>query len=274
MISSYLLPKILRHYPLDRGHLRIYNLISDAAKAGFDELAQPVQMRSGIKLHVRSDDHLSRWFRCFGTYEPRTSKMLKKHVTADQVFVDIGANLGLHSIQVARDVGCDVVSFEPHTPTADCLEQSIELNQLSDRIKVFRHALSNENGTATLVQPLDHAGKSALKGPNPNFRNGGEFEVPVSKLDDMEEFHAHLDQLGKKVGLVKMDIEGAEELALRGMVDLLKEHRPAIMIELYDGNLFGFVSSKKAVIAFIESLGYKLVTELEWNGLFLPVDNG
>ncbi len=269
-MMSNLLPTILHQFPLDRGHLKIYNLISDKAKAGFDDLPQPVQMKSGVQLYVRSEDHLSRWFRCFGTYEPKTTKVLRKHVKADEVFVDVGANLGLHSLQVAKNVGCNVVSFEPHGETADCLDKSIELNGLDQQVKVMRVALSNEDGTATLVQPLTHAGKSALKGPNPNFREGGETEVPVSKLDNLTEFQEHLTTLGKRVGLIKMDIEGAEEMALRGMVGVLKEHRPAIVMELYDGNLLGFVSSRSAVISFLDSLGYELVDEFEWNGLFLP----
>lgn len=70
-----------------------------------------------------------------------------------------------------------------------------------------------------------------------------------------------------------MDIEGAEERALRGMTGVLKEHRPAIIIELYDGNLFGFVSSVSAVVALLDSLGYELVKEFEYNGLFLPKKN-
>lgn len=269
MISA-LLPKLLHHYPLDRGHLKIYNLISDGTKEGFDDLPQPVRMKSGIELFVRSDDHLSRWYRCFGTYEPQTSKLLRKHVKADEVFVDVGANLGLHSLEVAKEVGCHVASFEPHPETGDCLTKSIELNKLEELVRVFRVALSNEDGTATLVQPLDHAGKSALQGPNPNFREGGEFEVPVAQLDNFKEFHDHLANLNKRVGLVKMDIEGAEEWALRGMANLLKEHRPNIIMELYDGNLYGFVSSKAAVISFLESIGYELSHEFEWNGLFIP----
>lgn len=269
MITNFL-PSLLHHYPLDRGHLKIYNLISDKTKAGFDELPQPVAMKSGIELFVRSDDHLSRWFRCFGTYEPQTSKQLCSHVKSDEVFVDVGANLGLHSLQVAKQVGCNVVSFEPHPETADCLDKSIAANELGELVKVFRAALSDEDGTATLIQPLTHAGKSALKGPNPLFRQGSEFEVPVSKLDQYEEFHTHLNQLGKRVGLIKMDIEGAEEKALRGMQGLLQEHKPAIIMEIYDGNLLGFISSREAVISFLDSIGYELVNEFEYNGLFLP----
>ncbi len=270
MFSASLVSKLLRLWPFDRGHLRIYNFLSDKTKAEFDTLPQPTIMNSGLKLYVRPDDHLSQWFRCFGTYEPRTSRILREYASKDTVFVDVGANLGLHSLGVARDVGCHVVAFEPHKETADCLDQSIEVNELGSLVKVMRVALSNEDGTATLVQPLTHAGKSSLLGPNPHFREGGHSEVAVAQLDKLTEFHEHLNQLGKKVGLIKMDIEGAEERALHGMATLLKEHRPVVVIELCDGNLFGFVSSTAAVVKLMEGWGYELAQELEWNGIFVP----
>lgn len=270
MLFANLISKLLNRWPFDRGQLRIFNLLSERTKAGLDQLPQPIRMRSGVQLFVRAGDHLSRWFRCFGTYEPQTSRMLRKHAHPEKIFLDVGANLGLHGLGVAQDVGCPVAAFEPHPETADCLERSIALNKLTDRVRVFRIALSNEDTTGTLVQPLTHAGKSALQGPNPHFREGGRFAVRVAKLDSLEEFQTYLAAQGCAIGLIKMDIEGAEELALRGMERLIREHRPTIIMELYDGNLFGFVSSKAAVISLLESWDYELAQEFEWNGLFLP----
>ncbi len=270
MLFTNLVAKLLYRWPLEKGHVRIYNLLSERTKTGLDDLPQPIRMKSGIKLFVRPEDELSRRFRCFGVYEPRTSRALREHVRPDEVFIDIGANLGLHSLGVAQDIGCHVVAFEPHPSIADCLDKSIEINDLSSKVKCFRVALSNEDGLATLVQPLTHAGISALEGPNPNFRKGNRLEVQVAQLDKLSDFHRHLSDIDKRVGLIKIDIEGAEERALRGMIHLLKEHRPTIIMELYDGNLFGFVSSRVAVIELLASLDYELAEEFEWNAVFVP----
>jgi FkbM family methyltransferase len=269
MLFTNLVAKLLYRWPLDKGHVRLFNFLSDGAKQELDTLPQPIRMKSGIQLFVRPNDELSRRFRCFGVYEPHTSRMLRQYANPGEVFIDIGANLGLHSLGVAKDIGCHVAAFEPHPDTANCLDRSIEVNGLSATVTCFRVALSNEDGLATLVQPLTHAGISALQGPNPHFREGERFEVRVAQLDSLPEFQTYLAALDKRVGLIKIDIEGAEERALRGMIGLLKEHRPAIIMELYDGNLFGFVSSKAAVISLLESVGYKLVEEFEWNGLFV-----
>ena len=225
-------------------------------------------MRTGVKLFVRPGDHLSRIFRYFGTYEPETCQFLRKHAKPNEVFLDVGANLGLHSLGVAKDIGCPV---EPGTKTADCLERSIEANGLNSLVRVFRVALAYKSGTATFVEPPEHIGQSSLESPNdPAHRDGERFEVQVERLDQFSEFNDFLKKTGMKVGLVKMDIEGAEEEALNGMVELLKTHRPAIIMEIYDGNLNGFDSSRESIFAFLDQLGYELREEFNFNGLFLP----
>ena len=271
MFFSKLLLRFLYLWPFTKGRYRLFSLFSEETKAKFDKLPQPVPMKTGVKLFLRPSDHLSRVFRYFGSYEPYTGEMLRKHADREAVFVDIGANLGLHSLGVAKDVGCPVVAFEPGTKTADCLDKSIVANGLESKVKVFRVALAAENGTATFVEPINHVGQSALESPSdPSHRDGNRFEVNVARLDSFEEFHSHLNKLGKKVGLIKMDIEGAEEEALKGMVKLLQEHRPKIIMEIYDGNLHGFDSSISAIKEWLESLDYELVKEFEWNGLFIP----
>lgn len=270
MFLPRLLLKLFYLWPFSKGRYRLFTLFPEETKAKLDELPQPVQMKSGVKLYVRPGDHLSRWFRYFGAYERSTSELLRKYAKTDEVFLDVGANLGLHSLGVAKDVGCSVISFEPSPKTADCFERSIRENGLEKTVSAFRVALSYEEGTAFSVEPPRHVGQAALEAPTEGFREGGRFEVKMEALDHFEAFQAHLSALGKRVGLIKMDIEGAEERALRGMEKLLLEHRPAIVMELYDGNLNGFNSSREKVISYLESLNYELLHEFEYNGLLVP----
>lgn len=257
-------------WPFSKGRYRFFMLLSDEAKARLDGLPQPVSMKSGVKLFVRPGDHLSRWFRYFGEYEKSTSALLRDLATQDTVFVDVGANLGLHSLGVAKDIGCHVAAFEPSPETASRLVRSIEVNNLGDLVRPFRTALADEDGVATFVEPPAHVGQAALEAPTEGYREGGRYEVEVAALDRFEPFQDFLTETGKRVGLIKMDIEGAEERALRGMETLLREHKPTIVMELYDGNLNGFNSSRESVIAFLESVGYELDHEFEYNALFTP----
>ncbi len=271
MLFAKLLTKFMYCWPFATGRYRLFTLLSDEAKEYLDTLPQPVKMRTGVKLYVRPGDHLSRLFRYFGTYEPETCQLLREYANPDEVFLDVGANLGLHSLGVAKDVGCPVAAFEPGGKTADCLERSIAVNHLEDKVTVFRVALASGDGVATFVEPPAHVGQSALESPtDPAHRDGDRFQVQVARLDHLKVFNDYLDDLDMKVGLIKMDIEGAEEEALKGMWDLIKRHRPTIVMEIYDGNLNGFDSSRSSVIAMLESVGYELAREFDFNGLFLP----
>lgn len=272
MFFPKLLVKCFYLWPSSKGRYRLFTLLSEETKAKLDEvLPQPARMKSGIKLFVRPGDHLSRWFRYFGAYEKSTSEMLREHANPNAVFVDVGANLGIHSLGLARDIGCDVAAFEPSPVTADCFDRSIAVNDLGDKVTAFRVALSDEEGTATFVEPPHHVGQASLESNTvPEHREGGRFDVTITSLDKYAEFQNYLSTLGKPVGLIKMDVEGAEEKALRGMSEVLKEHQPVIIMELYDGNLNGFDSSRGAIIALLDELGYDLAEEIEYNGLFLP----
>ena len=98
-------------------------------------------MKTGVKLYVRPNDHLSRWFRYFGIYERRTCRILREQADPDKVFLDVGVNLGLHCIGLAKDVGCPVAGFEPHPPTLEVLEKSIKENGVEDKVTIFEIAL-------------------------------------------------------------------------------------------------------------------------------------
>lgn len=275
MFFSQLIVRLCYLWPFEKGRWRLFTLLSEEAKARLDhELPQPARMKSGIRLFVRPNDHLSRWFRYFGRYERETSQLLREFARPGEVFLDVGANLGMHSLGVAKDLGCHVAAFEPSPPTADCLEKSVAENELGHLVRVFRVAISDEEGSAELVEPEHHVGQAALEAPTEGFREGNRYEVPVARLDTYGEFQEYIRALGARVGLLKMDIEGAEERALRGMESLLRQHRPAIVMEIYDGNLNGFGSSREAIFEFLADLGYELVREFDYNGLFLPKHSG
>lgn len=271
MLVARFIVRLCYLWPFDKGRWRLFTLLSESTKGRLDhELPQPARMKSGIRLFVRPNDHLSRWFRYFGRYERETSQLLRELARPGEVFLDVGANLGLHSLGVAKEVGCHVAAFEPSPPTADCLEKSVAENELEHLVRIFRVAISDEEGSAELVEPEHHVGQAALEAPTEGFREGNRYEVPVARLDTYGEFQEYIRALGARVGLLKMDIEGAEERALRGMESLLRQHRPAIVMEIYDGNLNGFGSSREAIFEFLANLGYELVREFDYNGLFLP----
>jgi FkbM family methyltransferase len=163
------------------------------------------------------------------------------------VFLDIGANLGLYCLSMARLPGIKrVVAFEPDPRNFMQLAGNVFLNDLSARIEARSEALSDKNGTATFyVNRGDQGFISAQSG----FGNGGENFVPISvvtaRLDDL------VDISGETVG-VKIDVEGFESQVLDGMARILAGNKILMQIEIFEENV-------QAVHAKLEGFGLKKI---------------
>lgn len=151
---------------------------------------------------------------------------LGRFISAEMVVVDGGASYGIYTIAAARLVGPAgrVVSFEPGLESFSTLQRNIALNGF-ENVCAFHAALSDKDGTARLY----HEGR----GPT-SFSLGASGDKPC-KWEEVEtralEGSLSPDE-ANKVGLIKLDIEGAEELALRGALPLLTASRPCIIFEV------------------------------------------
>lgn len=167
----------------------------------------------------------------------------------DDVFFDIGADIGFVALQVARRVW-QVVAFEPDPTHAVRVETNIGLNQM-DNIQLIRWAVSDQAGEVQLHgSGLESYGASIFA-----TRSAGIIRVPANTIDD-----ALANSELPVPDVVKIDIEGAEILALRGMQPLLRaEQRPRVLfIEVYGLILERFGSSKDEVVDLVLRYGYRI----------------
>lgn len=141
------------------------------------------------------------------------------------VFLDIGANTGQHSLFLARHAKA-IHAFEPWEPVLIQLRRNIEANRLS-HIVVHPFGLGNENSIQTFYRPPDN-----------NLGMGSfvkEFATVNSPADKLEIRIGDevLEKAGvSAVALIKMDIEGFEKLALKGLERTLRQYRPIVEFEL------------------------------------------
>jgi FkbM family methyltransferase len=142
-----------------------------------------------------------------------------------KTFVDAGANLGIYTLVASRIVGPSggVIAFEPSLQSFPVLEENISLNGFTNVLAV-RVALSDKTGNAFLYHGSD-AGKNSL-GSGPCAEPKGE-AVATQSLDEA------LHQLSvENVDVIKMDVEGAEELILLGASSTVTSHRPIVLFEI------------------------------------------
>lgn len=187
-----------------------------------------------------------------GKWEPEISKLIKKFMPAKGVFLDIGANIGYHSLFVAsllKEEGM-VYAFEPIPRLARQLESSVEDNYFHN-LKVENSALSDKEGEATLSLIDENIGASSLK--EAQDQNLVTEKITV-KLKTLNSF---LKQF-PRVDLIKIDVEGNEFETLRGGVDVLRKFRPVIIMEfshlLYENDYQG---KTKEFVDFLKDLGYR-----------------
>jgi len=149
-------------------------------------------------------------------YEPCAANFLRKHISPGAVIFNIGANVGVLTLQLARLSGPrgKVVAFEPNPSATRLLKNNIRLNRLETQVEVVGVAIGDAVGEATLyvwgADPMARPSK-----PNPLLPKTEEVRVPVTTLDQFcESRHLIPDW-------VVMDIEGWEVAALRGGRKLL-----------------------------------------------------
>jgi len=155
-------------------------------------------------------------------WEQATSRLLDLALREGMTFVDVGANVGLHTLQGARRVGPagDVVALEPNPHLFRLLRKSIRINDMEDICNCVNIALSSADGIAT----LDGSKYCAVNSLNEEAET--EFHVKTAPLDDVL-------REARRVDVVKIDAGGGELDVLEGMNHVLSSHRDIVLIAEY-----------------------------------------
>jgi FkbM family methyltransferase len=194
-----------------------------------------------------------------GTYEPHVVAFYRRTLKPGMVVADIGANIGFHALHAATLVrpGGRVIAFEPDPQSASLLKLSLSLND-GLPVDVIEAALSDAVGNVVLSD-LGNAANSGARfthpdralleglvhGPDPRFGT-----VRALRWDD--------EYLATPVGLVKIDIEGFEPHALRGMEQSIERHRPLVLSEFAPSNLRSLGGVEPAAyLAWFRERGYR-----------------
>ena len=166
-----------------------------------------------------------------GVWEPDETRFVRATLKPGQTFVDVGANLGWFSLVASECVGPAgrVHAFEPQARIFPYLARTIAENGLLGRILPYEMALSDHWGSGEMAwSPTSANTGRAWLTPVPS-PTGSLGVVRVGVLDDI--------MAGVRVDFLKIDVEGAEGLVLRGARRILKESRPVVMIELLPARL-------------------------------------
>jgi FkbM family methyltransferase len=229
-------------------------LTEDAACRGWlASLENPTRTRGDFSIFTIPDDITSDCIKLFGQHETGTERFVLDHLSPGGTFLDIGANIGYFSLLAASN-GSSVVAFEPQAWVADLLRKSAAHNGLGGLIRVEPIALSNESTVLKMTSCPGNTGHSQLAAPNDAGVQS--FDVAVMPFDTWVE-----ENPVGKISVCKIDTEGAELQVLQGMKKTLERDVPAVVIEVIGEYLSEFGASEGEVLAAMEALGYKDVSE-------------
>jgi len=227
------------------------------------------EIAPGLRLFLDVSDHVIGLSILRGQYERDEIAFVRRALKPGDVAVDAGAHVGFFTMHMADAVGPSgrVYAFEPFDANADLLERSIAENDFGDRVVFRRAAVGAGAGAATLtfpVETLNTGGAYLLRAGTAPLAGNLTREVPAVAIDALD--------LRRPVRLIKMDVEGAEPLVVRGAARVLKEDRPMIVSELHPTQLDRASGTTAGeFLGEMRALGYR-AHRIERGSVGVPLD--
>ena len=138
--------------------------------------------------------------------------------------IDAGGYVGDTALLFSSYTDKSIHVFEASPSNMDIIRETIRLNQLENIVPVSK-ALGEKSGTATFSLGERNSCNSLVERPGYNYPD--HIEVPVITLDD------YVRENNLEVGLIKVDIEGGEQLLLKGAVETIRTQHPILLISIY-----------------------------------------
>lgn len=218
--SAALSRAYLQHFPLRHGKKELWNRAVRPYVAWRDMTFQ-CETSFGVRLNLCTTDIIQRYIYFFGIWEPVITEYLRRCLKPGDTFIDIGANIGYHSLLAARLVGPGgrVFAIEASPSIFALLERHIDLNGATNitavkaavyreraEVPIYLHAGENLGGTTivTQVAARRHAAVEAMVQAMPL----SEIIAPGNIV---------------QARVIKIDVEGAEWPVVQGFAELLPD---------------------------------------------------
>ena len=190
----------------------------------------------------------------FGLFNPQLVRVLKATLGPRDVFYDVGANVGYFTLIASQLVGMNgqVHAFEPVPANLARIKSNLDRNEITN-VSLNLCAVSNAPGELTLYlakEPSNSGWASVV----PSERRPDKLTVETLSLDD------YVFGSGRRIpALIKMDIEGAEPMALAGMTRLMAhDHAPNLIVEINPYLLAREGLTAKAITDPLLDAGYRV----------------
>jgi FkbM family methyltransferase len=193
---------------------------------------------------VNRRDEIQKYHLTGAFYEPEELAIIARHFPIGGAFLDIGTNIGNHTLYVAKFLhAARIVCIEPNPAAIAVLESNIMLNGIQKIV----------DGQHLGIGLSDHASENAsMRVPAKNL--GG--SRVIEGAGDIRLARADVLLAGQSFDLIKIDVEGMELMVLAGMEGLLKAQTPKMFVEVDNANADGFQ-------AWVAKAGYQVIERFQ-----------
>jgi FkbM family methyltransferase len=193
-------------------------------------------------LALETDQYVTRSIALYGEYCPAEARILKQTITPGMTVVEVGANMGSHSVDMARACAPGpFYAFEPQPRLFQILCANLALNDIGNAL-AYPDACGEVEGEA-MVPLVDYTQPGNFGGLSLGGTDGPGLAVRVRPLDTLNL---------AACGLLKIDVEGFEAQVIRGARGTILRCRPVIYIENDRAD------QQQELISLIAELGYRL----------------
>ena len=208
----------------------------------------------------------------YGKYEETEAKIMEQKMSEGDIVIDAGANIGLHTLNMAKIVGKTgkVFAFEPEITNFEILKKNIKLNNYTN-IFAEHKAVGEKDGIATLYRS-NHPGMHKIDSEPQHSKD--KLNVDIINLDNF----FNKNHIQPKIDFIKIDVEGFELSVLKGMKNILKNNKNIkILLELSHNKLheedLEYNSKYEELLDFLESFNFKKFCIDEENNKLIQVSD-
>jgi len=222
----------------------------------------------GLKLYYLSQDGLiGGQTRADSGYEPFETNLLLDHLMPDDVVVDIGANIGVYTLPMAKQVGQTgkVYAFEPVPRIFDVLMKNLQANQITNVIAEPIALLDKSGGTSPHLTEEsrhcfdDRTGKEGIPAQVDTLSlwwkgwmelSQSQQDIPVL-VDTLEHVLFTVHQEQRPINLIKIDTEGCEPFIILEAKEIISQQHPTLFLEYWPYGYRNGGADAHAMISFL-----------------------
>jgi FkbM family methyltransferase len=197
--------------------------------------------------------------------------------------LDVGANTGFYALVAACvEPSVEVDAFEPYPLVVDLLRANLAINRTGPRVRVFEKAIGRVSGSAELHVPdPSHGLVETSASLNPEFRIEGRRTTVTVEVTTLDE-HIRSAEQGRRVGVIKVDVESLEHDVLAGATEVIDRDRPYVVVEVLPTSDIDALENIRAACDYVDVtlrpddavVGGAIAFDPDgWNHLFIPAED-